>query len=53
MVGELGGLSSLLWVNTAYILTGTVAMPAYGCWATDSAGGGLRGGHGHLPGRDR
>jgi EmrB/QacA subfamily drug resistance transporter len=30
MVGELGGLSSLLWVNTAYILTGTVAMPAYG-----------------------
>lgn len=30
MVGELGGLSSLLWVNTAYVLTGTVAMPAYG-----------------------
>ena len=30
MVGELGGLSSLLWVNTAYVLTGTVAMPVYG-----------------------
>ena len=30
MAGELGGLSSLLWVNTAYVLTGTVAMPVYG-----------------------
>jgi EmrB/QacA subfamily drug resistance transporter len=30
VVGELGGVSSLLWVNTAYVLTGTVAMPAYG-----------------------
>ena len=30
MAGELGGLSSLLWVNTAYVLTGTVVMPVYG-----------------------
>jgi EmrB/QacA subfamily drug resistance transporter len=30
VVGELGGVSSLLWVNTAYILTGTAAMPVYG-----------------------
>lgn len=30
VVGELGGVSSLLWVNATYILTATVVMPAYG-----------------------
>ena len=36
--GELGGLRSLLWVNTAYVLTGTVAMPVYGVLGARSAG---------------
>src|SRR6201997_3708128 len=30
MVGDLGGLSSLSWVVTAYLLTSTVAGPLYG-----------------------
>lgn len=30
IVGELGGVSGLLWVNAAYVLSATVAMPAYG-----------------------
>jgi EmrB/QacA subfamily drug resistance transporter len=30
VVGELGGVDRQLWVNTAYILTGTVSMPVYG-----------------------
>ncbi len=30
VVGELRGLDQLLWVNTAYVLAGTVAMPVVG-----------------------
>lgn len=30
IVAELGGTSGLLWVNTAFVLCATVAMPAYG-----------------------
>ncbi len=30
IVGELGGLSKLAWVVTAYILTSTIATPLYG-----------------------
>jgi EmrB/QacA subfamily drug resistance transporter len=30
MVGELGGLTKLSWIVTAYLLTSTVAMPLYG-----------------------
>src|SRR5687767_4695168 len=30
IVGELGGLSQLSWVVTAYLLTSTVATPLYG-----------------------
>src|SRR3712207_3887711 len=30
MVGELGGLSKLSWVVTAYLLTATVTVPLYG-----------------------
>lgn len=30
VVGELSGVQDMLWVNTAYILTGTVTMPVYG-----------------------
>ncbi len=30
VVGELQGLDQLLWVNTAYVLAGTVAMPVVG-----------------------
>lgn len=30
IVGELGEVSGLLWVNTVYVLSATVAMPAYG-----------------------
>nr|WP_294694782.1 MFS transporter [uncultured Friedmanniella sp.] len=30
VVGELSGVQDMLWVNTAYILAGTVTMPVYG-----------------------
>jgi EmrB/QacA subfamily drug resistance transporter len=30
VVGELNGVSDMLWVNTVYILTGTITMPVYG-----------------------
>ena len=30
IVGELGGTGGLLWVNTAFVLSATVVMPAYG-----------------------
>lgn len=30
MVGELGGVSSMAWVITAYILAATISMPVYG-----------------------
>jgi len=30
VVGELRGVQDMLWVNTAYILTGTVVLPVYG-----------------------
>jgi EmrB/QacA subfamily drug resistance transporter len=30
VVGELDGVSDMLWVNTVYILTGTVTLPVYG-----------------------
>ena len=30
VVGELHGVSDMLWVNTAYILTGTVVLPVFG-----------------------
>ncbi|UOE21929.1 MFS transporter [Thermobifida halotolerans] len=30
IVGELGGVSRMLWVTTAYILAATVTMPVYG-----------------------
>ncbi len=33
IAGDLDAASSLLWVNTAFVLTGTVAMPAYGLLA--------------------
>ena len=30
IVGELGGLDSLSWVVTAYLLTSTIVVPLYG-----------------------
>ena len=30
IAGELGGVDRMLWVTTAYVLTGTVVMPVYG-----------------------
>lgn len=30
IVGELGGMSHLLWVTTAYVLASTITMPVYG-----------------------
>ena len=30
VVGELDGVEDMLWVNTVYILTGTVTLPVYG-----------------------
>ena len=30
VVGELSGVQDMLWVNTAYMLSGTVALPIYG-----------------------
>ncbi|WP_375425211.1 MFS transporter [uncultured Friedmanniella sp.] len=30
VVGELDGVGDMLWVNTAYVLAGTVTMPLYG-----------------------
>ena len=30
VVGELSGVQDMLWVNTSYILAGTVTMPVYG-----------------------
>ena len=30
IVGDLGGLNSLAWVVTAYLLTSTVSTPLYG-----------------------
>ena len=30
IIGDLHAVGSLLWVNTAFVLTGTLAMPAYG-----------------------
>lgn len=30
VVGELDGVEDMLWVNTVYILTGTVVLPVYG-----------------------
>lgn len=30
VVGELSGVQDMLWVNTAYMLTGTAALPVYG-----------------------
>ncbi|WP_338077033.1 MDR family MFS transporter [Cellulomonas hominis] len=30
IVGELGGVSHMLWVTTAYLLTSTIMMPIYG-----------------------
>lgn len=30
VVGELAGIQDMLWVNTAYLLAGTVMMPVYG-----------------------
>jgi EmrB/QacA subfamily drug resistance transporter len=30
VVGELDGVEDMLWVNTVYILTGTVSLPVYG-----------------------
>ena len=30
VVGELGGVQDMLWVNTVYMLTGTVTLPLYG-----------------------
>ncbi len=30
VVGELSGLENMLWVNTAYLLAGTVVLPVYG-----------------------
>ena len=30
VVGELGGVQDMLWVNTVYMLTGTITLPLYG-----------------------
>ena len=47
IVGDLGGLTQLSWVVTAYILTSTISTPLYGKI------GDLYGPAADLPGRDR
>ena len=38
IVGDLGGLDSLSWVITAYLLTKTIATRSSASWATSTAG---------------
>jgi hypothetical protein len=38
IVGELGGISMLSWVVTAYLLAGPSAVPCTESWATCTAG---------------